>query len=173
MPRERVGLIKVGGREATVVGDDLQVGDPAPEFEAHSPEWEVVYALDSTRGLVRIIAALPSLDTPVCDRETRTFNQKAADLGPDIRILVVSTDLPYAQNRWCGAAGIDQVVTLSDHLTGEFGIRYGCLIKERRILRRATFVVDRKDRVAYASYLPKLGDEPDFNEIFEAARRAL
>lgn len=123
MPRERAGWIRVGGREATVIGDDLQVGDPAPEFQAHSPEWEVVNALDSTRGLVRIIATLPSLDTPVCDRETRTFNQRAAELGPDLRILVVSTDLPYAQNRWCGAAGIDQVVTLSDHLTGEFGIR--------------------------------------------------
>jgi thiol peroxidase len=87
--------------------------------------------------------------------------------------LVVSTDLPYVQKRWCGGAGIDRVLTLSDHMTTEFGVRYGCLIKERRILRRATFVVDRADRVVYASYLPRLGDEPDFNGIFEAARRAL
>jgi thiol peroxidase len=87
--------------------------------------------------------------------------------------LVVSTDLPYAQKRWCGGAGIDQVLTVSDHLTTDFGLRYGCLIKERRILRRATFVVDRADRIVYASYLPKLGDEPDFDEVIEAARRAL
>jgi len=86
---------------------------------------------------------------------------------------VISTDLPYAQKRWCGSAGVDQVKTLSDHMTGEFGVRYGCLIKERRILRRATFVVDRNDRIVYAVYTAKLGDEPDYDAILDAARLAL
>lgn len=170
---ERAGLIQVGGQPATVLGADLHPGDPAPEFSAHTLDWQWWPALAATRGLVRILAALPSLDTPVCDLETRTFNKQAAALGPDVRILVVSTDLPYTQKRWCGSAGVDQVVTLSDHMTAEFGLRYGCLIKERRILRRATFVVDRQDTIVYAAYTAKLGDEPEYEAVFDAVRRAL
>ncbi len=172
-PIERAGLIQVGGQPATVVGADLHPGDRAPEFSAHTQEWQWLPALAATRGMVRIIAAVPSLDTPVCDVETRTFNKWAAELGLDVHILVVSTDLPYAQKRWCGSAGVDQVTTLSDHMTAEFGLRYGCLIKERRILRRATFVVDRHDRIVYAAYTAKLGDEPEYDAILDAARRAL
>jgi thiol peroxidase len=172
-PIERAGLIQVGGQPATVLGADLHPGDPAPEFSAHTQDWQWMPALAATRGLVRIIAAMPSLDTPVCDQETRTFNIRAAELGPDVRILVVSTDLPYTQKRWCGSAGVDQVTTLSDHMAAEFGLRYGCLIKERRILRRATFVVDRPGIVVYAAYTAKLGDEPEYEAIFDAARRAL
>ena len=172
-PIERAGMIQVGGQPATVVGADLHAGDRAPEFTAHTQDWQTLPALAATRGLVRIIAAVPSLDTPVCDQETRTFNKLAAELGPDLHILVVSTDLPYAQKRWCGSAGVDQVTTLSDHMTAEFGLRYGCLIKERRILRRATFVVDRHDQIVYAAYTAKLGDEPEYDAILDAARRAL
>jgi thiol peroxidase len=173
VPAERTGLLHVGGKPATVVGEDLHAGDCAPEFSAHTLEWQLFEALAQTRGEVRIIAAVPSLDTPVCDLETRTFNKRAAELGPDLHILVVSTDLPYAHKRWCGSAGVDQVTTLSDHMTAEFGVRYGCLIKERRILRRATFVVDRSDRIVYAAYTAKLGDEPDYDAILDAARQAL
>jgi thioredoxin-dependent peroxiredoxin len=173
VPAERIGLLQVGGKPATIVGADLHAGDRAPEFAAHTQEWQWLEALAATRGTVRIIAALPSLDTPVCDLETRTFNKRAAELGPDVRILVISTDLPYAQKRWCGSAGVDQVTTLSDHMTAEFGVRYGCLIKERRILRRATFVVDRSDTIVYAAYTAKLGDEPEYDAILDAARQAL
>jgi thiol peroxidase len=172
-PLERHGLIQVGGEPATLLGADLHAGDRAPDFIVHRQDWQPLQALAATRGLVRIIAAVPSLDTPICDLETRTFNKRAADLGPDVRILVISTDLPYAQKRWCGSAGVDQVTTLSDHMTGEFGVRYGCLIKERRILRRATFVVDRNDTIVYAVYTAKLGDEPDYDAILDAARLAL
>jgi thiol peroxidase len=129
--------------------------------------------LADTAGKVRILAAVPSLDTATCDRETRHFNQAAASLDKDIVIEVISTDLPYAQKRWCGAAGVDQLMVLSDHQTVEFGERYGCLIKERRILRRAVFVVDRQDQVAYAAYMPILGTEPNYEEILTAARAAL
>jgi thioredoxin-dependent peroxiredoxin len=173
MAVERSGLIKVGGKEATVIGEDLTVGQTAPEFAAHATDWSIVQGIADTRGKVRIIAALPSLDTEVCDRETRRFNQEAAGLDEDILILVLSTDLPYAQKRWCGAAGIDKVRTLSDHMTAEFGEKYGTLIKERRIHRRAVFVMDRNDRIVYAAYMPVLGEEPDYEAVRAAARTAL
>lgn len=173
MSIERKGLIQVGGQDATIIGGDIQAGQMAPDFTAHALDWSVVRALAATSGKVRIIAAVPSLDTEVCDRETRRFNQEAASLSKDIVILVVSTDLPYAQKRWCGAAGVDQVMVLSDHMTAEFGEKYGCLIKERRILRRAVFVVDRQGKVTYAAYMPALGVEPDYQAVLQAAQAAL
>lgn len=173
MSIERKGLIQVGGQDATIIGEDIRVGQAAPDFTAHALDWSVVRALADTSGKVRIIAAVPSLDTEVCDRETRRFNQEAASLGKDILILVISTDLPYAQKRWCGAAGVDQVMVLSDHMTAEFGEKYGCLIKERRILRRAVFVVDRQGQVTYAAYMPALGVEPDYQAVLQAAQAAL
>ena len=173
MPVERSGLIRVGGKDATVIGDDLRLGQTAPDFVVHATDWSQVRGLGDTQGKVRIIAAVPSLDTEVCDRETRRFNQEAASLGADIAIEVISTDLPYAQKRWCGAAGVDQVMVLSDHMTAEFGVKYGVLIKERRILRRAVFVVDRAGKVAYVAYMPALGDEPDYAAVLAAATGAL
>ncbi|HPP62745.1 MAG TPA: thiol peroxidase [Anaerolineales bacterium] len=173
MTTERFGIIKVGGRDATVIGDDVKVGDAAPEFTVHALDWSLTRGLADTKGKVRIIAAVPSLDTDVCDRETRRFNQEAAALGKDIVIQTISTDLPYAQKRWCGAAGVDQVMVLSDHQNAEFGEKYGVLIKERRILRRAVFVVGRDDKIVYAAYMPALGDEPNYEEVIEAAKKAL
>jgi len=173
MIAERTGLIKVGGKDATVIGSDIRVGEPAPDFAAHATDWSIVQGLADTQGKVRVIAAVPSLDTEVCDRETRRFNQEAALLGKDIVIEVISTDLPYAQKRWCGAAGIDQVMVLSDHQAAEFGVKYGVLIKERRTLRRAVFVVDRGGTVVYAAYMPTLGEEPDYAAVLAAATSAL
>ncbi|GER81161.1 MAG: thiol peroxidase [Anaerolineales bacterium] len=173
MTTERFGIIKVGGRDATVIGDDVKVGDAAPEFTVHALDWSLTRGLADTKGKVRIIAAVPSLDTDVCDRETRRFNQESAALDKDIVIQTVSTDLPYAQKRWCGAAGVDQVMVLSDHQNAEFGEKYGVLIKERRILRRAVFVVGRDDKIVYAAYMPALGDEPNYEEVIEAAKKAL
>jgi thiol peroxidase len=173
MPTIRFGLIKVGGKDATVVGDDVRVGAAAPDFTVHGNDWALVRGLADTSGKVRIIAAVPSLDTDVCDRETRRFNQEAAALSKDIAIEVISTDLPYAQKRWCGAANVDQVMTLSDHMNVEFGERYGVLIKERRILRRAVFVVGRDGKIVYVAYMPQLGQEPDYAAVLEAAKKAL
>ena len=173
MTTERFGLIKVGGKDATVIGDDIKVGQIAPDFSAHSTSWAVVHGLADTEGKVRVIAAVPSLDTDVCDRETRRFNQEASSLSKDIVIEVLSMDLPYAQKRWCGAAGVEQVMTLSDHLSADFGEKYGVLIKERRILRRAVFVVGKDNKVVYAAYMPVLGDEPNYQEVLEAAKKAL
>jgi len=173
MATERFGLIKVGGKDATVIGNDVKVGQSAPDFTAHALDWSVKRGLADTAGKVRIIAAVPSLDTDVCDRETRRFNQEAAALSKDIVIEVISTDLPYTQKRWCGAAGVDQVMVLSDHMTAEFSEKYAVLIKERRICRRAVFVVGRDDKLAYVAYMPVLGDEPNYAEVIEAAKKAL
>jgi thioredoxin-dependent peroxiredoxin len=170
---ERFGIIKFRGKEATVIGPDLKPGDPAPEFAVQNQDWAMVNALADTQGKVRIIASVPSLDTEVCDRETRRFNVEAASLDKDIAILVISADLPYAQKRWCGASGVDQVTVLSDHMTTDFGAKYGCLIKEGRVLRRAAFVVDRAGKVVYAAYMPALGEEPNYAEVLAAAKAAL
>lgn len=173
MSVERSGLIEVGGKGATIIGEDIEVGQIAPDFTLHGLDWSIVNGLADTEGKVRILAPVPSLDTATCDRETRRFNQEAVSLDNDIVIIVISTDLPYAQKRWCGAAGIDQVMVLSDHMNAEFGEKYGCLIKERRILRRAVFVIDRQDKVRYVAYMPALGVEPNYEEVLEAARAAL
>jgi len=170
---ERRGLIKFGSRDVTVVGPDLKPGDDAPEFTATTQDWEDIQVLASTPGKVRIIAAVPSLDTPVCDRETRRFNEAAAALSEDIAIVVISADLPFAQKRWCGAAGVDQVMVVSDHKDMDFGVKYGCLMKEVRLLRRAVFVVDRHGKVVYADYMPELGMEPNYDEVLAAAQEAL
>lgn len=173
MTTERQGLIKLAGKDATVIGDDIKVGDKAPDFTVQKQDWSVVKGLKETKRKVRIIAAVPSLDTAVCDRETRRFNEEASKLGKNIAILVISTDLPWTQKRWCGAAGIEQVTTLSDSLKTDFGKKYGCLIKEGRVLRRAVFVVDRKRVVRYAAYMPALGEEPNYEEVIAAAQAAL
>jgi len=170
---KRKGLLKIGDQEVSIIGDDVRTGELAPEFTTHTVDWTNFHGLAGTSGKVRIIAALPSLHTSVCDRETRRFNQEAGSLGPDVVILTISMDLPYAMKDWCAAAGVDQVITLSDHYTAEFGERYGVLIEERRILRRAIFVVDRESIIRYAAYMPALGNEPEYEEVLAAARMAL
>jgi thiol peroxidase len=173
MTTERFGIIKFRGQAITVLGPDIKPGDAAPEFSVQTLEWAPYNGLANTPGKVRIIAAVTSLDTEVCDRETRRFNQEAAALSKDISILVISMDMPFAQKRWCGAAGVDQVTVLSDHMNADFGMKYGCLIKEARILRRAAFVVNRAGIITYAAYMPAIGEEPNYSDVLEAARAAL
>ncbi len=173
MTTERFGIIKFAGKEQTVVGADLQVGQKAPEFTVQKNDWSLAKALKETRGKVRILAAVPSLDTPVCDRETRRFNEEAGKLGKEVAVLTISMDLPVAQKRWCGAAGVDQVQTLSDVVKADFGKKYGTLMKEVRLLRRSVFVVDKKGIIVYAAYMPANGDEPHYDEVLAAARQAL
>ncbi len=173
MSIERKGGFKFAGQDVTVVGADIAAGQPAPEFSAHAQDWSTVFGLESTKGKVRIIGSLPSLNTSVCDRETRRFNLEAASLGDDIAILVVSMDLPFTLKNWCGAAGVDKVITLSDHMKAEFGEKYGVLIKENRTLRRAVFVIDRNDRVVYTAYMPANSVEPNYEEVLAAAKAAM
>ena len=170
---ERLGIIKFRGQAATILGADLKPGEAAPEFTVQNLDWAQFHGLADTQGKVRIIAAVPSLDTDVCDRETRRFNQEAAALSKDIAILVISNDLPFAQKRWCGTAGVDQITVLSDHMTAEFGVNYGVLIKEARVLRRAVFVVDRTGKLTYVAYMPTLGEEPNNSAVLYATKAAL
>jgi len=170
---ERFGLLKFAGNDVTVVGPDMTVGQKAPDFTAQDQNWSTFNALQDTKGKVRIIGSLPSLNTSVCDRETRRFNQEATGLDERIVILTVSMDLPYMLKNWCASAGVDRVLTLSDHKTGEFGQKYGVLIKEYRILRRAVFVVDQHDKIVYAAYMPAIGDEPNYPDVLSAARQAV
>src|SRR5512147_1217709 len=125
MIKRRPGLIKFAGLERTVIGDDIQVGQKAPDFLIQKNDWSLSKAFKETKRKVRIIASVPSLDTSTCDRETRRFNEEAAKLGKNIVIMVVSMDLPAAQRRWCGAAGVDQVMTVSDVYKADFGKKYG------------------------------------------------
>lgn len=170
---ERKGIIQFRGKSVTVVGEDIQTGQQAPSFKAQMLDWSCIDLLKLTRGKIRIIASVSSIDTEVCDREARRFNKEAAGFSKDFSIILISTDLPYAQNRWGVSEGIDQVILASDHLKTSFGKRYGCLLKEPRVLRRAMFVVDRKYRVVYVDYMKSLSDEPDYESVFEAARRAM
>jgi thioredoxin-dependent peroxiredoxin len=177
--QERFGLMSLGGQPATIVGADVKVGQTAPAFSAQVGAWagmelwQDVAPLAATAGKVRILAPVPSLDTNTCNIETRRFNEEAAALSDDIVIITISADLPPAQKRWCGAAGVERVRVVSDHMAMAFGERYGTLMKERRWLRRAVFVVDRDDRIVYADYMPKTSDEPNYAAVLEAARQAL
>jgi thioredoxin-dependent peroxiredoxin len=173
MAAERFGLIKFAGKEQTVVGEDIRVGQKAPDFFVQKTDWSVSTGLKETRRKVRIIASIPSLDTPVCDRETHRFNEEASSLGKDIVILMISMDLPVAQKRWCGAAGVERVMTVSDVVKADFGKKYATLMKEVRLLRRAVFVVDKKGIVTYVAYMSTNGDEPDYAEVLSAAKKAL
>jgi thiol peroxidase len=170
---ERKGIVEFSGRGVTVVGADMEVGQTAPDFRVTSLVWEEFHALERTKGKLRVILSVLSLETSVCDTETRRFNEEADALGDDVVVIVVSADLPFTQARWCGAAGIDRVMVVSDHAHTEFGINYGCLLKEPRILRRAAFIVDKDGIVQYAAYMPELGQEPDYAEVLSRVRALL
>ena len=167
---ERTGIVTMKGNPVTLIGKEVKVGDAAPDFEVVANDMSAV-KFSSYRGKVCIVSAVPSLDTPVCDMETRRFNSEAESLGSDIAILTISTDLPFAQSRWCGAAGVDKVVTLSDHRSTEFGTAYGVLIKDLRLLSRAIFVVDRDGTLQYVQLVKEITEEPDYDAVISAAKK--
>lgn len=170
--KERAGMITMRGNPLTLIGDDLKVGDAAPEFEVLDNDLMPV-RLSSFRDKVCVISSVPSLDTPVCDMETRRFNEEAGRLGGDVVILTISMDLPFAQKRWCGAAGVDKVTTLSDHRYATFGNAYGVLIKELRLLARAVFVVDREGSIRYVQLVRELTQEPDYEPVLDAVKKLI
>lgn len=173
MTTVRTDVLKLGDKFATLLGDEVKVGDLAPHFTSVVPGWGAVDPLEDSKGKVIILSAVPSLDTDTCDRETRRFNEEAAKLDEDIVIYTISTDTPMAQKRWCGAAGVDKVKVVSDVVDTDFGLKYGALIKERHYLRRAVFIVGRDGKLTYVNYLPSLGQEPDYDEVIHAAKEAL
>jgi thiol peroxidase len=165
--KERTGIITMKGNPLTLMGKEVKVGDAAPDFEVLDNNLSPV-TLSSFRGKICVISSVPSLDTPVCDMETRRFNQEAGKLSADVQILTISMDLPFAQKRWCGAAGVDKVVTLSDHRNASFGTAYGVLIKELRLLARCVFVVDRGGILRHVQMVKEIAEEPDYEVIIDA-----
>lgn len=159
------------GNPLTLIGPELKSGDAAPDFAMVDNGLKPV-TLSDTGHNVRIISVVPSLDTPVCDAQTKRFNEEAAKL-PDVDIITVSMDLPFAQKRWCGAFGVDKVKMLSDHKEGSFGSHYGTLIKELRIESRAIFVLDQKNQIRHAEYVTEVADHPNYEAALAAARTAL
>jgi thiol peroxidase len=153
------------GNPLTLVGDEVKVGDAAPDFVALANDLTPV-RFSSFRGKICVVSSLPSLDTPVCHAQTRQLNKKAEQLGADVAILTVSMDLPFAQKRWADAAGMIRVQTLSDHRDAAFGTSYGLLIKELRLLARAVLLVDREGTIRYVQIVRELPDEPTYDEVF-------
>ncbi len=167
---ERTGIITMHGNPLTLLGSEIKTGDAAPDATLLDNDLNPV-KISSYRGKVCVISSVPSLDTPVCDIETRRFNKEAEELGKDVIILTVSMDLPFAQKRWCGAAGVDRVITLSDHRDASFGNAYGMLIKELRLLARAVYVLDRKGIVRYIQIVNELSKEPDYAKVIEEIKK--
>jgi thiol peroxidase len=165
---ERPGATTMRGKPLTLVGPELKAGDKAPDFEAISDTLQPLN-LGATGPGVRIFSVVPSLDTPVCDAQTKRFNEEAAKL-PGVEIYSVSMDLPFAQKRWCGAYGVDRIKMLSDHRSGSFGEHYGTMIKELRIESRAIFVVDKDNTVKHVEYVKEVADHPNYNAALAAAR---
>ncbi|VAW32223.1 Thiol peroxidase, Tpx-type [hydrothermal vent metagenome] len=170
MIAERFGAVTLQGNKLTVRGDVLSVGDKAPDFKLTANDMSKVSLQDSA-GKVRLISVVPSLETGICDVQTRRLNVEASALGKDVAILTVSVDIPFAQKRWCGAAGVDQVQVLSDHMDMNFGDAYGTHVAELRLEQRAIFVVDGDDTVQYVEYVPEIAQHPDYEAALTAVRQ--
>jgi thiol peroxidase len=170
---ERTGLVTMKGNPLTLIGKEIKAGQKAPDAELVANDLSAVRLSSLCRGKVSIITSVPSLDTPVCDLETRHFNEEAGKMGDDVIVLAVSMDLPFAQKRWCGAAGVKNVQTLSDHREAAFGKAYGVLIKESRLLARAVFVSDKQGVIRYVELVKELGSEPNYEAALNAAKELL
>ena len=169
---ERKGAVTLRGNSLTLLGKEIKVGDKAPDVALLDNDLKPV-KLSSFLGKVVVVSSVPSLDTPTCDMETRRFNMEAAKLSEAVVILTVSTDLPFAQKRWCGAAGVEKVKTLSDHRETVFGLSFGVLIKELRLLARSIFVLDKSGTIQYVQHVPEISKEPDYEAVIMAAKKLL
>jgi thiol peroxidase len=169
--QERPKAAAVNGNPLTLIGPQIKVGDKAPDFTAASAGMEPV-SLAAFKGKTKVLLSVPSLDTQVCDLETRRFNEEAAKL-PGVRFVVLSVDLPFAQKRFCSTAGIRNVTVLSDYKDHSFGRAYGTLIKENRLLARAVFVADGKDRITYVEYVPDITHHPDYDAVLGHLRETV
>ena len=172
MSQERAGLVTMKGNPVTLVGHEVKSGDAAPDFTLYAMPGAPV-GLHDLEGKVKVFNVIVSVDTPVCDVQTRKFNEEAAKLGNDVEIVTVSMDLPFALKRYCAAEGIDKVRTLSDYKDASFGENYGVLIKENRLLARSIFVVDKDDKVKYVEIVPEIASEPNYEAAISAVKAAL
>jgi thiol peroxidase len=170
--KERTDVVKMRAEPLTLIGSEVKVGDMAPDFAALDENLEPV-KLSSFRGKIVVIVAVPSIDTPVCDVETRRFNQEADKLGDDVVILGISMDLPFAQKRWCAFTGVKNVRMLSDHRDASFGTSFGVLIKELRLLARTVFIIDRDGKVVYIQYVTETSHEPNYDDVLKALKEVV
>lgn len=166
---ERMDIVTVQGKPVTLVGEAFHMGHEAPDAVLLDNDLKPVH-LSDFRGKVVVISTVGSLDTSVCDVQTRRFNSEAAGLSEEVVILTISMDLPFAQKRWCGAAGVKQVITLSDHREADFGLAYGLLVKESRLLARSVLVIDREGIIRHCQVVKELSEQPDYDEVIEAVR---
>jgi thiol peroxidase len=167
--QERTGVATVGGNPVTLLGPEIKVGDQAPDFKVNKDLMTEV-SLSDYAGKVKLISVVPSVDTGTCDAQTRRFNVEADKLGDNVAILTISVDLPFALSRFCGAAGIDKVVTLSDYKSRAFGQAYGVLIKEIQLDQRAIFILDENNTVRYVEYLTEMKEHPNYDAALEALK---
>lgn len=158
------------GNPITLVGTEVKVGNQAPNFQVLANDLSPV-TLETYKGAVKLISVVPSIDTGVCDAQTRRFNEDAASIE-NAKVLTISVDLPFAQKRWCAANGLENVATLSDHRDLSFGEAYGVVMKELRLLARAVFVVDSNDKVVYVEYVSEGTSHPNYEAALEAAKAA-
>ena len=170
MAQERPNAVTFKGNPLTLIGQEIKAGDKAPNFQVIARDLSPV-TLDSSKGKVRLISVVPSLDTPVCDQQTRRFNDEAEKLPANVEVLTVSVDLPFAQARFCGAANIDRVKILSDHRELSFGQAYGVLIKELKLLARSVFVIDATDRIQYVELVKEVTNHPNYDAALAAAKK--
>jgi len=168
MTQTRQG-VTLEGEEVTLVGSRPEVGKPAPDFMAVDENLDTV-PFSSLGDNIFVLSSVVSLDTPVCNKETKEFNEQAAKFGEDVEVLTISMDLPFAQERWCGTEGVENVTTLSDYRDASFGLAYGVLMKDLRLLARAIFVVDRDRTLRYKQVVPEVTEEPDYEPVLECLR---
>jgi thiol peroxidase len=169
---ERTNIVKIKGNPLTLLGNEIKVGQKTPDFKIVDKELKEVSSKNwSDRD--RLIASVPSLDTPVCDLEIKRFNEEAVKLSKDLSIVFISMDLPFAQKRFCQANEIRQVETFSDHRDADFGMKYGVLIKELRLLSRAIFVIDKDDIIRYVEYVPELTSQPNYDAALDVLKKVV
>ncbi len=169
---EREAAVLFKGNPATLLGSEVKVGDMAPDFRVVDNGLQPV-TLATAAGKIRLVAVVPSLDTPVCDAMTRQFNQDVANLPDSVVVYTISVDLPFAQKRWCGNAGIDKVQTLSDYQDRSFGLNYGLLLKDLKLLARAVYVIDQNNKVVYVELVPEVTAEPNYIAALDAVKKLL
>ena len=172
MAEERTGVVTLKGNTLTLIGPEIKVGDPAPDFRLNEGLGQVV-TLNTYDGKIKIFNVIVSVDTPVCDVQTKRFSQEAGNLPDDVEVITVSMDLPFAMSRYCGNAGIDNLKNLSDYQFASFGEAYGALIKENRLLARAIFVVDKDNIVRHAEYVKEVAEEPNYDKALEVVKTLL
>jgi thiol peroxidase len=169
---ERIGEVTLKGNPLTLIGTGIKVGQKAPDFKVLSQNLEEK-GLSDFKGKIKLIASVPSLDTPVCDTEIKRFNDEASKVSKDVVIIFVSMDLPFAQKRFCQEFDINNVKTLSDHREASFGINYGILIKEMRLLARAVFIIGKDDLIKYTQLVKELSSPPDYNSALAALKKEI